>query len=174
MPNMTFQDPSGLVLSAAFLFRSAWPAISGTRTLTPLRNRQSDRTTCGTEETTCPQGGWCCGAGEACSLQDGAFFCCPAGAGAAGCARVCAVGDFQIKLNQFSDNDFVIVLSRSNLDSLDREHHPNDTDTTHTNLISHVYHDNSGRQCSLANSHQRTLGRGTKRWIQQHHNRPQS
>ncbi|KAK3291236.1 uncharacterized protein B0H64DRAFT_45015 [Chaetomium fimeti] len=94
MPNRTLRQPEGAVPPAAFLFHSAWPPTSEFHIRGSLMHRQTDGTTCGADETTCPQGGWCCGAGETCSIDNGAFFCCPAGAGA-GCARVCAVGDFQ-------------------------------------------------------------------------------
>ncbi|KAH6640272.1 hypothetical protein F5144DRAFT_89406 [Chaetomium tenue] len=95
MPGQILRQPEGAVPPAAFLFHAAWPAGSEFHIRgASLRNRQTEGATCGADETTCPQGGWCCGAGETCSVDNGAFFCCPAGAGA-GCARVCAAGDFQ-------------------------------------------------------------------------------
>ncbi|KAK3905165.1 hypothetical protein C8A05DRAFT_31039 [Staphylotrichum tortipilum] len=95
MLNEVLHEPAGFMAPAAYIFRPAWPAVSGVRIPTSLRNRQSGGSTCGTGETTCPQAGWCCGASETCTQLGGAFFCCPAGAGAAGCTRVCAAGDFQ-------------------------------------------------------------------------------
>ncbi|KAK3940464.1 hypothetical protein QBC46DRAFT_385456 [Diplogelasinospora grovesii] len=51
---------------------------------------------CSADETTCPQGDWCCGSGQSCTVNsDGSFWCCAAGAGASGCSRVCVSGDFQ-------------------------------------------------------------------------------
>ncbi|KAH6843338.1 hypothetical protein B0I37DRAFT_399659 [Chaetomium sp. MPI-CAGE-AT-0009] len=93
-PHFGIPASQGAVPPAAFLFRSAWPAASEFHIRGSLRHRQTEGTTCSADETTCPQAGWCCGAGETCSVDNGAFFCCPAGAGA-GCARVCAAGDFQ-------------------------------------------------------------------------------
>ncbi|KAK4128054.1 hypothetical protein N657DRAFT_562207, partial [Parathielavia appendiculata] len=86
---------TGSVAPAAFLFRPAWPAVSGHESFTPLWSRQSGGSACADSETTCPQAAWCCGAEEVCSLIGGAFFCCPEGAGSVGCTRVCAAGDFQ-------------------------------------------------------------------------------
>ncbi|KAK4039612.1 hypothetical protein C8A01DRAFT_46942 [Parachaetomium inaequale] len=88
MAHLSLQGPAGSVSPAAFLFRSAWPAVPGIDVPASLWSRQTDGSTCGAGETTC-------GAGETCSLDNGAFFCCPAGAGTAGCSRVCAAGDFQ-------------------------------------------------------------------------------
>ncbi|KAK4248239.1 hypothetical protein C7999DRAFT_13802, partial [Corynascus novoguineensis] len=89
------RQTAGLVAPAAFLFRPARPADSGNGIGAAHWSRQLEEATCGPDETICPQGGWCCGAGETCSLSNGAFFCCPAGADTAGCVRVCAAGDFQ-------------------------------------------------------------------------------
>ncbi|KAK4194255.1 hypothetical protein QBC40DRAFT_188625 [Triangularia verruculosa] len=77
-------------------------SFSATRTASSLPSstsltieRRQAAGTCRADESTCPQAGWCCNKDEACSLEGGAFFCCPIGAGKEGCVRVCAAGDFQ-------------------------------------------------------------------------------
>ncbi|EAA29559.2 hypothetical protein GE21DRAFT_9395 [Neurospora crassa] len=98
--NATMNDASFLIPPTRFLFQPAHRpkydigtlASPGRRGLLGLAQRDL---TCASDETTCTQGSWCCGNGSTCSLDNGAFFCCPPEAGQDGCARVCATGDFQ-------------------------------------------------------------------------------
>ncbi|KAL2141633.1 hypothetical protein VTI28DRAFT_2127 [Corynascus sepedonium] len=87
MLDLTHRQTAGLVAPAAFLFRPARPADSENGSGAARWRRQLEEATCGPDETICPQSGWCCGAGETCSLSNGAFFCCPAGTDTAGCVR---------------------------------------------------------------------------------------
>ncbi|KAK4442133.1 hypothetical protein QBC34DRAFT_456239 [Podospora aff. communis PSN243] len=89
-----------VVRPAQYLFRSATPAIGflgGSIGRTSPARRNSIGPYCSEFETKCAQGDWCCNTGETCSFDtlNGAYLCCGASAGAAGCARVCAVGTFQ-------------------------------------------------------------------------------
>lgn len=89
-----------IVPPAQYLFRSATPAVGflgGSIGRTSPARRNSIGPYCAEFETKCAQGDWCCNTGETCSFDtvNGAYLCCGASAGAAGCARVCAVGTFQ-------------------------------------------------------------------------------
>ncbi|KAK4179145.1 hypothetical protein QBC36DRAFT_364875 [Triangularia setosa] len=70
-------------------------ATSISSSTTPVLDRRQAAGICRADESTCPQGGWCCKKDEICSLEAGAFFCCSTGAGKEGCVRVCTSGDFQ-------------------------------------------------------------------------------
>ncbi|KAK0744404.1 hypothetical protein B0T21DRAFT_380690 [Apiosordaria backusii] len=89
-------SPSTSTLStspSSFSVTRTTASVSSSTTL-DLQRRQAAGT-CRADESTCPQAGWCCNKDETCSLEGGAFFCCPSGAGREGCIRVCAAGDFQ-------------------------------------------------------------------------------
>lgn len=79
-----------------YLFRRAHAAIRPPGFVgVGLRGRDSVGPTCAANETKCTEGDWCCDTGEACSLDNGAFLCCPSGLESVGCSRVCSVGEFQ-------------------------------------------------------------------------------
>jgi hypothetical protein len=99
--NDTMPAGHSIVPPAQYLFRSATPAAAGflggfTARISPAR-RNSIGPYCAEFETKCAQGDWCCNTGETCAFDtvNGAYLCCGASAGAAGCARLCVVGTFQ-------------------------------------------------------------------------------
>ncbi|KAK1828073.1 hypothetical protein QBC39DRAFT_385397 [Podospora conica] len=86
----------GVAPPSGFLFRPAHPAsLPFGGFIGVLSGRDSIGPVCASTEAKCAQGDWCCDIGDTCSVLDGAFLCCPPGAAGAGCARVCAAGDFQ-------------------------------------------------------------------------------
>ncbi|KAK0673083.1 hypothetical protein QBC41DRAFT_396937 [Cercophora samala] len=93
VPPSSSTSSSSISLPSSSSVTRTTTSLSSTATL-GLERRQAVGT-CRVDESTCPQAGWCCGKDETCSLEAGAFFCCPIGAGKEGCVRVCSSGDFQ-------------------------------------------------------------------------------
>ncbi|KAK0624440.1 hypothetical protein B0T14DRAFT_495708 [Immersiella caudata] len=98
--NDTMLAEYSVIPPAQYLFRSATLAVGflgGSIGRTSPARRNSIGPYCAEFETKCAQGDWCCNTGETCSFDkvNGAYLCCGASAGAAECARLCAVGTFQ-------------------------------------------------------------------------------